>query len=329
MQKEENEKCITIIISIFLGFLGWLVKSVLDSLLLYDKPFIEVVITDVPTSEIYIRVFVSICFSIFGFILSNNYYETKKAYESLRMLNENLETKVKDRTKKISDLLDEKNQLIINLGHDLRTPLTPLMALIPNIIKKEKDEELKKLLKISLENIHYLRDKVNETIEIAKYDSNLIKLNIQKTNLLNQIERVIEYNKFFLKKNNIFIENKVDENINIHADVIRIREVFDRLLKNSAKYTKKENKIIEFGAKNKDHFIEIYIKDNGDGLTKEQINHIFDEFYKTDKSRHDLNENGLGLSISKRIVEKHKGEIWAESKGADEGTTIFIKLPKL
>jgi signal transduction histidine kinase len=74
-------------------------------------------------------------------------------------------------------------------------------------------------------------------------------------------------------------------------------------------------------------FIRISVHDNGVGLSKEQIDHIFDEFYKTDDSRHKLDSTGLGLSICKRIVEKHGGKIWAESPGPGRGATICFTIP--
>ena len=80
---------------------------------------------------------------------------------------------------------------------------------------------------------------------------------------------------------------------------------------------------------NKDskQLIQISVMDNGVGLTKEESNHIFDEFYKTDNSRHKLDSTGLGLTICKKIIDKHKGKIWAESHGKGTGTTIHFTVP--
>ena len=70
------------------------------------------------------------------------------------------------------------------------------------------------------------------------------------------------------------------------------------------------------------------VKDTGLGMNNDQLNHVFDEFYKADKARHDFESSGLGLSICKRIVEKHGGRIWAESPGNNRGTTMFFTIPK-
>jgi signal transduction histidine kinase len=74
-------------------------------------------------------------------------------------------------------------------------------------------------------------------------------------------------------------------------------------------------------------FIQVSVKDTGGGLTREQIDHMFDEFYKIDDSRHKLDSTGLGLAICRNIVEKHGGKIWADSHGENTGTTIYFTLP--
>ena len=79
--------------------------------------------------------------------------------------------------------------------------------------------------------------------------------------------------------------------------------------------------------KDDETFIQISIKDTGIGLTREQTDHLFDEFYKTDDSRHKLDSTGLGLAICKTIVEKHGGKIWADSHGLGTGTTIHLIVP--
>jgi signal transduction histidine kinase len=89
----------------------------------------------------------------------------------------------------------------------------------------------------------------------------------------------------------------------------------------------KENGTITINAKKENGFAKISIKDNGIGMSKEQIKHVFDEFYKADESRHDFGSSGLGMSICKRIIEKHNGKIWIESPGIGKGTTVLFTLP--
>ena len=335
MQEEERWINIRVIgVSAFLGFTGWIIKAVFDSLILYEKSFFDILIYDIPLSEVYIRVFVCICFFIFGVFLSKNIIQRKKAEEELRnahdaltAANEELENKVKDRTEKIEKLLNEKNELIIQLGHDLKTPLTPLMGLLPSVINKERDPELKELLEISIKNIHYIRDMVSKTIDLARLDSNLTEFNFENTHLLSEIDKVISSNQFIFDNKEIFVENKVDNSIMVKADKLRLREVFSNLFSNAVKYTPENGGMITIDAKQEDEYIVISVMDTGLGLKKEHIDHVFDELYKVDSARHDLNSNGLGLSICKRIVEKHGGRIWLESPGEGKGTTVFFTVP--
>jgi signal transduction histidine kinase len=105
-----------------------------------------------------------------------------------------------------------------------------------------------------------------------------------------------------------------------------LEELISNLLENSVKFSNDNGKIIIDAEKEKD-YAKISIKDTGMGMTKQQIKHAFEEFYKADQSRHDFYSSGLGLTISKKIVERHNGKIWMESTGPGKGTTVFFTLP--
>ena len=117
-----------------------------------------------------------------------------------------------------------------------------------------------------------------------------------------------------------------EDDIIINADKQQFQELITNIIENAIKYNKINGKII-VKSELKNNNIILSIKDTGIGLSKKHINHIFDEFYKADNSRHDFESSGLGMSICKRIVEKHNGKIWADSPGIDKGTTIFIQFP--
>jgi signal transduction histidine kinase len=143
MVKKNNCKINFILIFLFSGFAGWTIKSVLDSLILFDKPFFDIFIFNLSTGEFIIRMIVSICFSIAGILFYKNYqlrkkaqYELKKTKDKLEELNKNLNSKVDQKTQDVEKLLRDKTKLIIGLSHDLRTPLTPCMGIILLIFKK-------------------------------------------------------------------------------------------------------------------------------------------------------------------------------------------------
>jgi signal transduction histidine kinase len=117
----------------------------------------------------------------------------------------------------------------------------------------------------------------------------------------------------------------VDE-LFINADKLKIHELFNNILNNAVKYSNGKGIITIHGTHEHDHVL-FSVKDTGIGMNDEQLSHIFDEFYKADPSRHDFDSSGLGMSIAKRIVEKHGGSIWAKSKGIGKGSTFYFTLP--
>jgi PAS domain S-box-containing protein len=252
--------------------------------------------------------------------------ELRDAHELLYTVNKDLERKVKNRTAKIEKLIKQKDDFINQLGHDLKTPLTPMMALVPIIKEKTDDPKDIELLEVLMRNIFYMRDLVNKTIDLAKLNSDKIEFTIEDTNLLSEVENIINSNWVIFENNNIKLENKIDENIFVKADKLRLNELLNNLITNSIKYTPKEGGYITLDAKEGKDFVTISIEDTGIGMTENEISHIFDEFYKADDSRHNLDSSGLGLPICKRIVKKHGGEIWVKSPGKGEGSVFLFTL---
>jgi signal transduction histidine kinase len=121
--------------------------------------------------------------------------------------------------------------------------------------------------------------------------------------------------------------NNVDATLTVYADKLRLEEVFNNLLSNAVKYMGKSAGTIVVEAQQQHDLVRISVKDTGIGMTQEQIGHVFEEFYKGDTSRHDLQSSGLGLPICKRIVEKHGGTIWVENPGMGKGSTLYFTLP--
>ena len=131
-----------------------------------------------------------------------------------------------------------------------------------------------------------------------------------------------------LQKNQITVKNQLQNDIVIEGDYLRLREVFDNLISNAIKYSRESDGIITLNAQVDSAKITIAVQDNGQGIPKNKIQYIFDEFYKADESRHDFESIGLGLSICQRIVNYHGGRIWVESKGVGHGCTFFVLLKK-
>ena len=252
--------------------------------------------------------------------------ELKNAHEKLKEFNQLLEKKVKERTFEVENLLKQKDAFIIQLSHDLRSPLTPLIALLPAIEEKEQDPVLKEELGVILRNVNYLNNLVEKTIDLAKISSPNTRLSLETTTLYEEINKVIENNMHIFNENKIEIKNSIEKKTTVSVDKNMFSELFENLINNAVKYSKKGGNIT-VDAQDIGNWITVSVKDTGIGLDKKELIHIFEEFYKADWSRHDHNSTGLGLSICKSIVEKHGGRIWAESNGKGKGTTMFFTLP--
>ena len=247
--------------------------------------------------------------------------ETKK---QLIALNRNLEKKVKERTEEIEKLLKKKEELIHQLSHDLKTPLTPLNTLLPLAKDLTKNPKAKELIDVCIKNVDYMKNLVTRILQLSRIDA-ITKPEIENVNLLEEVKKVIDSNSHYLEMNNINVEVMVDEDVVVRADRLRLKEVFNNLITNAVKYSPNGG-TITIGAEKQGKEVKIFVRDTGIGLTEEQKKRVFDEFYKADESRQDFYSTGLGLTICKGIVEKHGGKIWAESEGLGKGSTFYFTL---
>lgn len=250
----------------------------------------------------------------------------KEASRIIESANETLKEKVEEETKKISYLLEQKEQFIIQLSHDLRTPLGPILNLLKIVRSHEKEPEEKEMLEVIQKNADYIKNLVNKSIEIARLNSQNVESKPSEINIHSAIDNYVYNKKYLLKTKGILFENTIEADFVILYDEYEFETLITNLIENAIQYTKKNGRIICHARKDTT-VVEISIQDTGIGMTENQITHAFEEFYKADDSRHHLNSTGLGLSICKRIVEKHGGRIWIESEGLEKGTTVFFTIP--
>jgi len=254
--------------------------------------------------------------------------ELKIANIEINELNKNLEKKVEERTNEIKELLKQKDEFINQLGHDLKNPIGPLLNLMPILEKNEENPERKEILDIMSCNIKYMKNLIVKTIELAQLKSPNSVLQCSSVNLTKEINEILEQNRMLLKEHDIEIYNNTIDRLQVEGDKLKIHEVFNNIIINAVNYTnEKSGKIIINQSQSDEDFITISIKDTGIGMNEEQLNKVFNEFYKADSSRHDFDSSGLGMAISKRIIEMHGGRIWVESEGLGKGSTFYFNLP--
>ena len=257
--------------------------------------------------------------------IRNKNRELSAIEQELRELNLCLEQKVEQRTAEVQSLLRHKDEFITRLGHDLRSPLTPLVGLLPIVEKSEKDPKLKALVSQSVSNVNYMKELVGRTLTLARLNSPLSEIRVQDVNLSSHVSSVVAAKLSIFQDRNIEVDNRIDQTISVKADSVELRELLDNLATNSVQFSP-HGGVLTFNAEQGEDLIIISVSDSGIGMTEEQLRHAFEEFYKADESRHELASSGLGLSICRRIVERHGGKIWSESQGVGKGTTVFFTL---
>jgi len=255
----------------------------------------------------------------------------KRLSETESMLNElnrNLEQKVIDRTLEAKRLLLHINKFIDHLSHDLGTPITPLVTLLPFIKEDVSDPKTKELIDTCIRSAEYIKRVVKNTQEIAEL--NTTDFYLKRENLADILKNLIGKYDIVFKSCNIKVETLIPQDVFVKTEKDRLLKVFDHITSNSVN-SMLNGGTLSFKANRMEqktgNFVRVSVSDTGTGLSGDQVSHIFDEFYKADESRHKLDSTGLGLSICKRIVEKHGGHIWAESLGRDKGVTIHFTVP--
>lgn len=222
---------------------------------------------------------------------------------------------------------EKQNQFVSDASHELRTPISVIQGYIGLIDRWGKED--KNVLQESINAIKNETSGMTELIEkllfLARGDSGNLKLQKSEFSLNELIAGINRESVLISKVHNI--QFSADEEISISADRKMLKQMLRALIDNSIKYTPAAGTIHISAAVNNNE-VSIFIKDTGIGIPKEEVNHIFDRFYRVDKARSkESGGSGLGLSIVKWIVDAHHGRIIAESS-LGEGTCIIILLPQ-
>jgi len=163
--------------------------------------------------------------------------ELEDAHEVLFIINKDLERKVKQRTEKIEHLIRQKDEFINQLSHDLKTPLTPLMVLLPMLEKKMTTEKDKELFAVVNRNVEFMKELVTKTINLAKLNSDKIPFNVITILLTDEIKNSLINNQVLFEENNIVVKNHVIDEIFVEADQILLQELLNNLIANAVKYS--------------------------------------------------------------------------------------------
>nr|WP_296262997.1 HAMP domain-containing sensor histidine kinase [uncultured Merdimonas sp.] len=221
----------------------------------------------------------------------------------------------------------KKNDLVIFLAHDLKTPLTSIVAYL-SMLDSHPDmpaEEREKYTHIALEKSIRLGELINEFFDITRYNLQQIQLEPVEINLSFMLEQLADELYGVLQEKHLSCEVNVEENLMVYGDPDKLARVFDNILRNAIAYCY-ENTKIEIEAQEKGGSIEIIFTNQGDRIPGDMLQTIFEKFYRVDGSRSSgTGGAGLGLAIAKEIVELHAGRIMARSD--DLRTQFIVTLP--
>lgn len=222
---------------------------------------------------------------------------------------------------------ETRQQFISDVSHEFQTPLTAIQG-FATILKNEDlpEQQRKKYADIIVFHSKRLSTLSKNMLQLTILDGEDVTLDISEFSLIEQINRVVETQDTLALSKDIEIELNVPKNdVRIEADEARLEQVWINLVNNAIKYTN-EHGVVTIEVKKTSKEVEVSIQDTGVGMSKEAISHIFERFYRQDKSRA-IEGNGLGLSIVKRIVDLHHGTIDVVSV-EDGGSQFTVKLPQ-
>ena len=230
-------------------------------------------------------------------------------------------------------LMDKENkELISNISHDLKTPITAVKGYVEGIMDGVADtpEKMDRYVRTIYNKTNEMDHLINELTFYSKIDTNRIPYTFSKLNVEDYFSDCAEELGLEMETRGIELvyANYVEKDVQVIADGEQIRRVIHNIVSNAIKYMEKPRGIIQIRVKDVGDFIQVEIEDNGKGIAAKDLPYIFDRFYRTDVSRNSSKGgSGIGLSIVKKIMEDHGGKVWATSR-LGIGTIMYFVLRK-
>lgn len=244
-----------------------------------------------------------------------------------------------DMRRTIKELMNERlayeedsRELISNISHDLKTPITAIKGYVEGIMDGVADskEKMDRYIKTIYNKANDMDSLINELALFSKIDSNVIPYHFKKIDIHEYFTDCIEELSMDMESKGFTLgyRNECEKGVMVVADVEKIKRTIHNLITNAIKYNDKEKGYINIRLYELSEFIQVEVEDNGEGISAYDLPHIFNRMYRVDTSRNSLKGgSGLGLAIAKKIIEEHGGKIWATSC-PNVGTTIYFTLRK-
>lgn len=246
---------------------------------------------------------------------------------------EEMRIRLKETTEEKIQYDKESKELISNISHDLKTPITAIKGYVEGILDgvASSPEKLDRYIRTIYNKANDMDRLIDELTFYSKIDTNKIPYAFAKINVSDYFGDCIDEVGLDLEARGIDLGyyNYVEEDVLVIADAEQLKRVINNIIGNSLKYMDKKQGIINIRILDVGDFVQIEIEDNGKGIGQKELPYIFDRFYRTDSSRNSSKGgSGIGLSIVRKIIEDHGGKIWATSK-LGVGTEIHFVLRKI
>ena len=258
--------------------------------------------------------------------------EGKDEFSQLCQDFEEMRKRLKESTEE-KILMDKENkELISNISHDLKTPITAVKGYVEGIMDGVADtpEKMDRYVRTIYNKTNEMDHLINELTFYSKIDTNRIPYTFSKLNVEDYFSDCAEELGLEMETRGIELvyANYVEKGVQVIADGEQIRRVIHNIISNAIKYMDKPKGIIQLRVKDVGDFVQVEIEDNGKGIAAKDLPYIFDRFYRTDVSRNSSKGgSGIGLSIVKKIMEDHGGKVWATSR-LGIGTIMYFVLRK-
>ncbi|GJM36427.1 MAG: hypothetical protein DHS20C18_54280 [Saprospiraceae bacterium] len=256
----------------------------------------------------------------------------------LRLQNQQLEALVNQRTETIRTQAEElkelnqvKSRFFANISHELRTPLTLILSPIEDLLQETKSTNERGRLQLIHNNAQRLLRLINQLLDLAKLDDNKLELRASQGNIVRFCRQLVGSFQSLADQKDLLLEFKVtEEEIYVYYDEQKLEQILLNLISNAFKFTSEKGKVcvelsrIDYGHEGA---LQIVVADSGIGITAEQLPYVFDRFYQADnEDTRFFPGTGIGLSLTKELVELHGGTIGVESE-KDRGARFIVTLP--
>ena len=245
---------------------------------------------------------------------------------------EEMRMRLKDTSSEKVEYDKRSKELISNISHDLKTPITAIKGYVEGIMDGVADtpEKIDRYIRTIYNKANDMDMLINELTLYSKIDSNRIPYNFSPLSVNDYFNDCAEDLKIDIEARGIHFDylNYVSSDVKIIADAEQLKRVINNIVSNAVKYMDKQQKTIRLCVKDVGDFVQVEIEDNGKGIGTKELPYIFERFYRTDASRNSATGgSGIGLSIVKKIIEEHGGKIWATSKEGI-GTVMYFVIRK-